>query len=56
MRITLLVSTTAFVTAGKRRQVASDNLRFTNEVTRIAPRLLPSECDEDPPDQTAHAF
>jgi hypothetical protein len=38
------------------RELASDNLRATNEVTRIAPRLLPSERDEDPPGQTAHAF
>ncbi len=35
---------------------ASDNLRALNEVTRIAPRLLPSESDEDPPDETAHVF
>ena len=40
----------------RRPQLASDNMRSTNEVTRIGPRLLPSESDEDRLDQTAHVF
>ena len=38
----------------RRTVILLNNLRSTNEVTRIAPRLLPSVSDEDPPDQTAH--
>jgi hypothetical protein len=41
---------------GRRRELASDNMRSTNEVTRIGSGLLPSKSDEDALDQTAHVF
>ena len=40
----------------KRRQLASDNMRFTNEVTRIASALLPCFCEKTWPHQTCHPF
>ena len=40
----------------KRRQLASDNMRFTNEVTRIASDLLPCFCEKTWPRQTCHPF
>jgi hypothetical protein len=40
----------------KEAELTSDNMRSTNEVTRIGPRLLPSESDEDRLNQSAHVF